>query len=111
MRIRIVLFLIILLNLDSCVTYCDAIEDVKNMEIDGVILKKYILPLNKHSKELDFANHSGQGNNIYLRGDKSKFWEFVQVRDSIHKEKGSFQIDVFRRGTKVRSVKLDYDCP
>ncbi len=120
---RYILFLYLLFLSEivtSCRSHCDVVEGVKEININGVVSKKYRLDWNHNSPEIDFTNSANNDHvkyrvgenvhNIYLVFEKSGFWKYVQEGDSIVKKRDSFEIVVYRNEILARKFILDYGC-
>jgi hypothetical protein len=105
-----ILIIIIACFLFSCQSHCDAVQDVKKIGIAGRILDKYRIKLNRNSKELDFTNSLSNRKHIYLFFERSGFWDFVQVGDSLYKSEDSFKIHVYRMNNDPKIFILEYGC-
>lgn len=97
--------------LSSCHSHCDEVERIGKLGIEGKIKRKYRLEWNHNSPELDFSNRANNVNRIYLVDEKSGFWEYINVGDSIVKKPKSFNVTVFRNKVLVKKFNLDYGCP
>jgi hypothetical protein len=81
-------------------------------KIDGLIMEKYRIKWNHNEPQLIFTNFSGSEIDLYLHTDKSRFWDFVNVGDSISKNANTFEINVYRKGFFSKRFILSYgDCP
>jgi hypothetical protein len=112
--------LIIVAMLSSCHSHCDVVNDLEKIEIKGKIKKKYRMEWNHDSPEIDFSNSANNDHiksifdenvyHLYLVRERSGFWKYVQVGDSIVKERDSFEVTVFRNDILSKRFNLDYGC-
>lgn len=79
------------------------------MKIAGNVYEKDIVEWNRGKRLLKFSNAYGK-ETLYLFGENSGFFEYVQEKDSIVKQQNSFSIDIYRGGTLVKVFKLKYSC-
>jgi hypothetical protein len=107
--VRILTFTtLIALVFQSCNNRCDAVKSVREREIEGVIKKKYRLSWNHNSKELDIYKNSRKILGIYFFSEESGLWDFVQIGDSLHKERESFDVRIYRAGMNPQTFTLQY---
>lgn len=107
MQNKIKLFAIICLFF-GCTEYCDEVKFIKLEPMAGVISKKEIHSWNHGAKMIFLSSANGKSNSVYLKYDKSQFWNFVQVGDSIYKKSNSFNITLIKPQAK-KSMKFELD--
>lgn len=84
---------------------CEIYERILQENFSGIITMKFKNPnshlrptIEVHEKRFD----------IHL--DKSGFYDFVMVGDSLIKEKGNPAISIYRNGEYLKTFILDYEC-
>lgn len=88
--------LVIFLVFVSCRTPCGQVERLYENNIHGVVDLKKVgnrgireLSLNKFKlNELNF---------LYISGDRSKLWNYVDVGDSIYKDAFTYKVEVIKK--------------
>lgn len=92
---------------------CDYVKEIKGLPIEGIVLKKDRLEWNHNEPQLDFTNYATNRFFLGLRlqTEKSGFWDFVNVGDSISKKENSMKVNVYRSQVLIKSFQLRYgDC-
>ncbi|MDE5423324.1 hypothetical protein L3073_13980 [Ancylomarina sp. DW003] len=79
----------------------------KATEYIGVILSKYVDKNNHNWETIIIKNNCNEIKTIW-NADKSGFFEFVTVGDSISKVSGSYVIRIYRSDNLIKSFKIDY---
>lgn len=85
---------------------CENEKNVNNMKFEGKVLKKY-LDKKEHLNPVLITND--QPYKLIIQIDISRFYEFVEVGDSLKKEKGSLDIRLIRTGLDT-VFTIDYGC-
>jgi hypothetical protein len=79
------------------------------VEIQGTVEDKYRVTWNRNEPQLKFSNSVGkQTSGLFLYSERSGFWDYVAIGDSISKKKNTFEINVYREGSFSRKFTLDY---
>lgn len=97
---------LILLQLFGLSSECEGEREVNNMKIEGKVLKKF-LDKKEHLYPVLIIN--GQPHRLIIQIDNSKFYNFVEVGDSLKKEKGNLDIRVIRAGLDT-VFTINYGC-
>jgi hypothetical protein len=74
----------------------------------GKVTDKYRLKWNQNSRELDISEAEGVSH-IYLFDEKTGFWDYVMVGDSLIKDSNTLNIKVIRNG-QVKIFTLNHGC-
>jgi len=107
MKTSIVLLSLIVI---SCHNHCDVVRKVKEQEMKGVIVRKYVESFNHGAPHLDISSSKKEEyDNLYLVHELGGIWDFIEVGDSVIKEKGDFTIKIVK-SNKTEFRKLDYGC-
>jgi hypothetical protein len=105
---RLFTFLVLSVFCSCSYTHCGSVEYYFESSIKGKVIDKYRLKWNRNSRELDISEAGGIGH-IYLIGERSGFWDNVQVGDSLIKESKSLRIHVIR-GNQTIIYDLNHGC-
>lgn len=86
-------------------------EDFESIKFSGVVIKKYIDSSQHSSPILEIEDLiTGKINTIYLFGDRSNTFEYLNRSDTIFKEAFSSRIQVKRNGTFEDLAFIDFGC-
>jgi hypothetical protein len=80
-------------------------QKFKKEKFSGRIEKKYIDKKEHNYKMLVISNDRGRDSSSY-NNDRSGFWDFVQINDSVIKRENSFEIYIIKKDT---SFIIDFD--
>ena len=84
---------------------CEKYAVFNDMIIRGFVIDKF-------RDEYDHMNEkiNIDGEIIDISLDTSRFYDFIEIGDSINKESGYSNIFVFRSGEKIGSYKITFGC-
>lgn len=88
---------------------CDIEEGIKERSFNGKVIDKYIDQYNHEIPALKLSTRFSYSKEYFLRNEKSGFYDFVQVGDSLFKGKGSLVISL-TRNEKDTFFIIDYGC-
>ncbi len=80
-------------------------EKFKARSFHGVITKKYEDIDHHLNKTFEVESQK-----IVIDFDRTGFYEFIKVNDSVIKESGSPVITVFRQGEMLKEFQIDFGC-
>lgn len=97
MKLKLSIAILIVMLLLGCGNYCE--KQLKPMEIEAKILKKYIDKKNHATKMIVLSNQGSIIEIGYEDRYTENFWEFIQPGDSMVKKSGSLDVKI-KRGEK-----------
>lgn len=72
----------------------------------GRVIARYLDKANHNSKIIEV---SSKNNKVNLDWDLSGLYDFIEVNDSIVKDRGSYEVHVYRNSDEYKFV-IDYGC-
>ena len=105
MRKFIIIGLILFIG---CREYCDHVKDIYYSEIGAIIIEKNKATSLNRSIVFDIRNDLSDISFISLYTDQSDFGKYVEIGDSIYKEKESLKIMIYKENGESRLIKLNY---
>jgi hypothetical protein len=99
------IFIIYLANKQTDKINREFCQKFKREKFSGRIEKKYIDKKEHNYKMLVISKDNGRDSSSY-NNERSGFWDFVQINDSIIKKENSFEIYIIKKDT---SFIIDFD--
>jgi hypothetical protein len=90
-----IFFLLIFFSFTDCGNYC--LNHLKPLEIKGKIINKYVNELNHATKMISIQENDYVYDIPFTDSYNLTFWEFIEIGDSIKKNKESLEITIIRR--------------
>ena len=88
---------------------CACEEDLKKRSFNGIVLNKY-KDYNQHAyPAIKISSGNLYSKEYFFEGENSGCYNFVQIGDSLVKEKGSLVINLIRNGIDTFFI-IDYGC-
>ena len=85
-----------------------SLSRMKNRQISGVVFEKYLDSSNHLVKTINIELDNSKHCDITVPLEKSGFFNFIQIGDSIFKDKNSLMIVIVRKDTVI-NYSLKYD--
>jgi hypothetical protein len=106
----LIFIIIYFLNLPSRKETClEHTIKIKNREFKGILKEKYIDKKQHFSKVLKVTS-SSENDILVLTFDKSGLFDYLQINDSIIKESGSLELEIFRNDLADTGFIIDFGC-
>ncbi len=86
----------------------NAFKSMKQIEYDGIVVKKYIDP--NHSVPTFIIRKNNSVIEIADFRDLSGLYEYLKVRDSVVKKRDDNSVYVYRFDSRMATFKIDYGC-
>lgn len=79
-------------------------------EYYGIVDRKYVDQYN-HSFKLVKLKFRTQIRTLHMNSDLSGLFEYIEKGDSLAKQSGQYDVEVYRDGELSKIFKINYDCP
>lgn len=83
-------------------------NSIKQIFINGIIVKKFKDESDHNMKKITILNKNNDFN-IAVQGDQSGLYDFINIGDSIYKEKNSMEATIVRDSVKKAFI-IDFGC-
>jgi hypothetical protein len=90
---------------------CDIENIIKSKNVNGKIIAKYIDIENHSYKMIKLIRSNGQKVKLDFSFDKSGFYDYIEIDDTLIKEQGSIEVRVKNKNKNKNKIYiLDYNC-